>query len=178
MLILIVIIIITPYGQTKIEKFITLDDSQCQQQVLKAQLDSNKTLNDCQTDRQSLQSLLSGKTNENNNISSHLTTCNTQKNDIQAQNNKLTSDFRSLMDQMSSQQEITNTNASNITSTQNNVAVCQKLLSDNNNQYNILQKKYNDLIKNYQAIQDKYEELAEKYFIRCANYNVAARLSK
>jgi chromosome segregation ATPase len=181
MLLLIIIIVIIPYSQFKIERFTasaTSTDPGCQQQVLQAQLDSNKSLNDCQTDRQSLQSLLSGKANINNDLSSQLATCNIQKNDLQTQNNKLTSDFRSLMNQMSGQQQNTNSSAGQITSTQNNVTVCQQLLSDNNDQYNSLQKQYNDLTKNYQDLQGKYEDLADKYFIRCANYNMASRLSK
>jgi len=181
LLILLVTAVLTPYNYNYnnnnnkfIEKFdeLSLD---CQAAISNNKIASNTAVSNCLADKQQIQVLLDGKTTEVTNYKNMVSDCTKQKNDAQMAYDKVSVDYKKLMDQIILQQKNTNSTNNQVTVLQDNLSKCQQHVNDNNNRNNDIQNQYNQLVQNYQKLQDAYKKLFEEYSIKCYDYHIKSR---
>jgi chromosome segregation ATPase len=152
--------------------------AECDLALTQVKLEKTTALNQCYSDKQTVQTQLDSRTTETTNLKNAVSDCNKQKNDMQMSYDRLSGEYNKLMNQLILQQKNTNANNNQITILQDNLSRCQQQLNDNGNNSDSIGKQYNELAKNYQTLQNAYKNLLEEYQIKCYDYHVASQLTK
>lgn len=176
LILLIITVVLTPY-RTLLEHFNNVS-ADCQVQMSNMKLERNNVVNQCYTEKQNIQSLLDSKTTEITNIKGTVSDCNKQRNEIQMSYDKLSGEYRKLMNQMIFQQKNTTSTNNQITMLQDNLTRCQQQINDNTKQSVDITNQYNQLVKQYQDLQSAYKNLFEEYNIKCYDYHISKQMLK